>query len=650
MTTPIHSPCLASMAFHGPKRRLGPWAFRLAAGLWVATRLAASLPLPIEVKQDASAPNRVSLSGVPISSEAGNPVGSDGRAPALDVLNGSGTQNPATSGQFRTGFFLGGGLAAWDWRARENSPLLGGETSFAAALPQMQVPVAKAGNTIVFGLRSARIGLPYFAPSASQSFGSVIAPPSVDENGADISSIRFQYWLPEPYTTNGHTNTGYYWSPHARKVYAIQPGPITVTWRKASAYTAANFPSSYVNPGGGPSSARDGANTYLLFTEPHLVSGSPSKPPRTIYWTEREFRTLGKPVTIPSSKVGAVNIVFSSIFPRTVDKEYRGPGYTSPSEGNNGAELQELRTLWYDQSQGFMFAYNQEGRVFVEFLGDLRADGETRVPLGYELVDVVKQPSPQDVDCDLGERLVPPDGVPLDGLQPEEIASVANMPFTHKHFAAGSSVAQLFATRGTTAPNDCLVHWLETGIEGIQWPKLLGRYRLQWPSDESRYSHYMRPEAFTDAEAIATAVQLAQRNVPVIAHQDALDQPRAKVTPDARFYTRLDADHPAHRTLLRFTVNDQIAFERVFSWLDSAVRDRAMAGTVATNLTSVYNHVNHDALVLEHAEEAARLKAVYQEQLKEYQAYLAAVSAYQAWSVTPVGPEPVVPPDRKSVV
>jgi len=33
--------------------------------------------------------------------------------------------------------------------------------------------------------------------------------------------------LPEPFTTTGHTNTGYYWSPNARKVYAIQPGPIT---------------------------------------------------------------------------------------------------------------------------------------------------------------------------------------------------------------------------------------------------------------------------------------------------------------------------------------------------------------------------------------------------------------------------------------
>ncbi|MEI6341389.1 MAG: LamG domain-containing protein [Verrucomicrobiota bacterium] len=625
-------------------QRLWTGTFLAAVGLLCAAELVASPPLPLETKQDALRFNRLPFTGVPISSEAGNPVGSDGLAPSVNVPNGSGTQNPPTPGQFRTGFFMGGGASAWDWRTRENSPLLKGQNTLAEALPQMQIPAARQGSTLTFGLRSVRMGMPYLPRSVSLAFGSVIEPPSVDEAGRDITQVRFQYWLPEPYTTNGHANAGYYWSPHARKVYAIQPGPITVTWRKAAAYTAANFPASYVNPGGGPASARDGANTYLLFTEPHLVSGSPAKPTRTLYWTEREFRTLGKPVTIPSSKVGAVNIVFSSIFPRTVDEEYRGPGYTSPSEGNSGAGLQELRTLWYDQSQGFMFAYNHEGRVFVEFLGDLRADGETRVPLGYEIVDVVKQPSPQDVDCDLGERLVPPNGVALDGLQPEEIASVAAMPFTYKHFASGSSVAQLFATRATAAPNDCLVHWFETGIEDILWPKVLGRYRLQWPADESRYSHYVRPETFTDEEALATAVQLSQRNVPVIAHQDALDQPRAKVTPDARFYTRLDTDHPAHRTLLRFTVNDQIAFERVFSWLDSAVRDRAFAGTIATNLTAVYNHVNHDALVVEHAEEVARLQAVYQAQLKEYQVYLAAIAAYQAWTVTPVGPEPIVPP------
>ncbi len=604
----------------------------------------ASVSLPVEMRQDGIRYNRLPLGGVPLSGQAGSPAGSDGRAPSLLEPNGSGSQNPATPGQFQAGVVFGGGANAADWRVRRDSLLLTGTNTVAQAFSQMQLPNAPVGTNVVLAFRSLRVGMPYLSKPASLSFGSVIEPPSVDEQGRDITAIRFSYWLPEPHTTSHHVNAGYYWSPHARRVYAIQPGPIQITWKKAAAYSAANFPAGYANPGGGPASVRDGANTYLLYTQPLLVSGSAAKAPRTIYWTEREFRSLGKPVVIPSAKVGAVNIVYNSNFPRTVDAEFRGPGFTSPSEGNSGSSLQELRTLWYDQSQGFMFAYNYEGRVFVEFLGDLRSDGETRVPLGFEVVDVVKQPSPQDVDCDLGERVVPPGGASLSGLMPEEIAAASDEPFTYKHFAPGSTVPQLYATRGTERPNDCLVHWLESGVEGILWPKLLGRYRLGWPTDESRYSHYIRPEAFTDSDALLTAVQLSQRNVPIITYQDPLDVPRAKVTPDAKFYTRLDADHPAHRALLRFTVNDQVAFERVFSWLDSALRDSTFAGSVATNLTSVSNHVNYDALVAEHAEEVARLQAEYQAQLKAYQDYLVAIAAYQAWSVTPVGPEPVVPP------
>jgi hypothetical protein len=74
-----------------------------------------------------------------------------------------------------------------------------------------------------------------------------------------------------------------------------------------------------------------------------------------------------------------------------------------------------MRTLWNDQ--GNIHAYNAEGRVFVEFLGDPRPD-KTRVQLGYEIVDVAMQATPQDLSVELGERLPPPPPGSWDNLSP----------------------------------------------------------------------------------------------------------------------------------------------------------------------------------------------------------------------------------------
>ena len=63
---------------------------------------------------------------------------------------------------------------------------------------------------------------------------------------------------------------------------------------------------------------------------------------------------------------------------------------------DSSQRLQELRTLWFDNSDGQIHAYNKEGRVFVELLGDVRS-GTIRNQLGYEIVDVIRQANPADV-------------------------------------------------------------------------------------------------------------------------------------------------------------------------------------------------------------------------------------------------------------
>ena len=565
------------------------------------------IALPIEyrhVHQGDAWINYRSVAGVPISQVASNPPGSNGLQPTGNESTGVFT--PPTAGQFRGAVAYGGvpGLTLENWLAASNSPALqAGSTPFSGEIAsEMRLPRASVAGQVVMVLRRAQIGAPYLSRQVSFGFGSVVPPPDKDESGILLSGVpSTAYWLPEPFTTNSHAGQGYYWSPHARQVYAIQPGPLAITWRKATPYSAANPPpGGYVNANGTVSFQTNGANIFLLHTERYIVSGGAVKPPRKIYWTQKSFQNIGLPVRVPTARVGAVNIVYNNNFPKTVDEEYVGVGSSNPTDGGTNAPLPELRTLWYEQQLGNIFAYNAEGRVFVELLGDLRPDGQTYVPLGTEIVDVSKQAFPIDVAVELGERVVPPENGSLEELYPEPLQQGVGSAFAYQHTIAGASRNEFYAIRETLNLNDYLVHWLEEGEAGLKWPKLFGRYQLHWPTDVSRYSHYVRQAAATDAEAAATAVVLQPENAPNIEYQDPLDRPRAKFTPEFKFYTWLDEQYPVHRTLIRYVAGENVAFERVFSWLDSSLRTTNFVGggiagsaqKIATNLTAWNTNFN----------------------------------------------------------
>ncbi len=545
--------------------------------------------LPLEFHQPETTYNLQSLRGVPISSTTNTTIGSDGRLP-LPGANESGSSLPATTNQFR-GFMGFGAIPSPTNRvAVSNSTTLkNGNTAFSANVAAaMQLPMGKSNNVVVMIMRRAQVGAPFLSRQVSFLFGSVIPVPSTDENGILLTNIvKEQYWLAEPHSTNDHTNATYYWSPNAGKVYAVQSGPVTVTWKKAASTTTA--PPDYAT-----NTANyfvDGGNYFRIYKASYIVSGSPAKTPRKMYWTEKTFQNIGKIVSVPSARIGSVNIVYNSSFPKTVSKEYFAPGQTSPTDGSTNGTLAELRTFWYDQQLGAIHAYNVEGRLFVELLGDLRGDGQSRVQLGYEIVDVYKQVNPQDVTIDLGERVTPPSDGSISTLYPEPIMQVGAPTFAYQHNISGSDAVELHAIRETQNLNDYMVHWMEAGVEGVKWPSLLARYKFIWPSDPAAYSHYVRPSVATEAEAALSAVTLPTGNLPVIDYQDPLDRPRAKLTADYKFYTFLTTAFPAHRTLLRFSSGENIAFERVFSWLDVNLKTTNFANTVVTNLT-VWNSTN----------------------------------------------------------
>jgi hypothetical protein len=282
--------------------------------------------------------------------------------------------------------------------------------------------------------------------------------------------------------------------------------------------------------------------------------------------------------------VGAVNIVYNRDFPETVAREFEGPGHTVPG-GTTNQVFQELRTLWHER--GNILAYNQEGRVFVELLGDEQSDGSYH-HLGFEIVDVSKRPVPRDVAAELGERITPPPPGSLETLFPEPVLQASGQSFAYQHSTSANDEPEFYATHETRNLNDYQVHWMEEGLSGLRWPSLLARYQFRWPVEASKYSHYLRPLAVSIEEAQLTAVPLDSQNAPVIEYQDPLDFPRALLTQDFRFYTWLDPAHSAHRTLLRFHAGEgNIAFERVFSWLESSLAATNFAADpVATNLVA----------------------------------------------------------------
>ena len=330
-----------------------------------------------------------------------------------------------------------------------------------------------------------------------------------------------------------------------------------------------------------PEAIQDSGIWYPVLRQRLLVSGSLVKPSRPIYWTQGDFQKTGKPVSVPGSRVGDVKVVFNDRVPERVTSEYQGGSLivtTNP--------VPETRTLWFERTTSQILAYNREGRVFLELLGDVKADG-TRQHLGFEIVDIFQQPTPQDVRVDLGDRLKAfSDPLRDDSKLFPEVVPAMGPQYVETMSGGDDKPYALYAARETRNLNDVLVFWMEPGEQGLKWPRVLARYDMRWPVDPARYSHYLRPLVDGEDEALRTAVRLEQKNIPTLLYQDPLDQERAKITPDLRFYTYLTPAQPAHRTLLRYGTEKGLYFERVFSWLDVNLKTATWAGTLATNLTA----------------------------------------------------------------
>ncbi|MFM8337389.1 MAG: hypothetical protein ACKODK_17665, partial [Opitutaceae bacterium] len=142
-------------------------------------------------------------------------------------------------------------------------------------------PVANQGVQVEY----VRMSTPLVGRQVGFALGDVIPPPAFSVAGVALTEDQKKsFFLPNPVNA---TSERFYYSKHSQQVYATQPGVVEITWQERAS----------------------GAQ----ITRQYVVSASPSKPVRRVYWTENGFN--GPVIQIPSSRVSTVNVVYNSLFP-----------------------------------------------------------------------------------------------------------------------------------------------------------------------------------------------------------------------------------------------------------------------------------------------------------------------------------------------
>ena len=140
---------------------------------------------------------------------------------------------------------------------------------------------------------------PLVARNVSYSLGAVISPPAFAADGRPLTTSEMAtFFLQEP---KNSSSDRFYYSPHSQQVFATQPGVVDITWVERV--------------------------SKAEVTKQYVVSASPAKAVKRMYWTENGFN--GPVIQIPASRVSTVNVVYNSLFPKAVDSAYVRPGEVS---------------------------------------------------------------------------------------------------------------------------------------------------------------------------------------------------------------------------------------------------------------------------------------------------------------------------------
>ncbi|MDB4805109.1 hypothetical protein OAH16_00740 [bacterium] len=374
-----------------------------------------------------------------------------------------------------------------------------------------------------------------------------------------------------------HSSSGYHYSPYAKTVFAIQPGPIKITWKESRG--EAEQPTGEENVDWTVSEEK----YYKLYTYDYLVSSSSVKKAKKFFWNVADYS--GPDLQVPE------NVKLEIAYNRSFPEHYDGNEYNSKA-----ADMQKNKTLWVQSNANLhlLKAINVAGRVFIELVGK-----DNNKHLGFEVVDIFKVSEPEHRTIYLGDKLTPYEDSSRDTsyLEIEFVGTSSPMinPFTLDKAFAGS--INYYATRETADEYDCVAFWKEKGLEDLVWPVTHVSYELKWPEDLTEYSHYVRPDANESASKV-TAIQLPVSNSPLLRYQDldSNSEARSKITDEGlRFYSWMrgpDDDSGqqgeliyTHRALVSYeSTQAGIRFERIFSWLDDNLENNDLNTRQVRNL------------------------------------------------------------------
>ena len=333
----------------------------------------------------------------------------------------------------------------------------------------------------------------------------------------------------------------FYYSPHAKAVFAYQSGQVQLWWR---------------------SRLPDASNNYVLVQETFSVSSATGNPVRTLYWTEKSFN--GPRVTIPSGRIVTVNPVYSNVFPATVDEEYVVAGASPPADPD-AQPASELRTVWFEKTNGIgeLHAYNVSGRILVEYLGELQDDG-SHAFLGADVVEVAQAADSTTLTVLLGDEIRPAlDDPSLLALPITDSSSTDSVSY-YGSFARPDGTLAYYAERENTLEERIVFYWLERldaaippssglapGLE-LDWPKYLHKYLQAWPADVGSFAHYTVAHGGSSADT-GTGLKFEGGEIPSLIYQDDLEQDEALIDSlSQRLLVDLGGDQ-LNRTLLKFT-------------------------------------------------------------------------------------------------
>lgn len=427
----------------------------------------------------------------------------------------------------------------------------------------------KSGAGVV--LRKASIGTSFASGVPRYFYGDTIVPPSVIVNAQGVQtqvSDPSTYWRAEPvgygevltnpsgsapvdYRTGEPAGLAplpdgvlpdFYYSPHARRVFAHTPGTVSITWR-----------SSVPDPV---------SNSYVFYKERFVVSSATSGPVRTIFWTEKSFN--GPRVSIPSGRIVTVNPVYSNVFPETVAQEYV---VTGSSQADPNAEATKvLRTLWYEKAngKGELHAYNLTGRILIEYLGVQRDDGSHEF-LGADIVSVEQAARATTLSVPLGREIRPVPDENLVAVPVTTTSSSDQVSYYGSNPRPDGSLAY-YAERENDIEDRVVFYWLQTHDAGISlepgvasglaidWPKYLNKYLQYWSADVADYASYTVPQGGSTV-GNQTGLKFEGGKIPQIIYQDAPAGDEAMIdTISQRLVVGLGSGgDQLNRTLLKFT-------------------------------------------------------------------------------------------------